>query len=332
VRPVRIDPLGTTGPTPNQARGPRWRKASPGFYVPIGVDGALPEQRVLERATLLPVGGVVTGWAGLLLAGAAYFDGFGPDGVTPRPVPLLAGPGQSRRPRGGVRWLQDRIEREEVWHPFGVPAARPMRSLFDDMRTADDVRHATVSMDMAAAADVTSIRRMRDYVAARPGWRGVRLVRRALDLSDECSRSPGESRTRLVWTLDTRCGRPVCNRDVFDDRGRFLGVADLIDAAAGVVGEYDGSEHARPRRRSRDAARDSSFRDVGLEVFRVTAFDEHQPGAVRQRIEAAYERARRNRLPRRWTLQPPAGWPAVPTLDQELDTRDVLRELHARAD
>jgi len=71
---------------------------------------------------------------------------------------------------------------------------------------------------------------------------------------------------------------------------------------------------------------------VGLEVFGVTAFDEHRPGAVRQRIAAAYERARSNRLPRRWTLQPPPGWPVAPTLDEELNTRDVLRELHHRTD
>jgi len=212
VRPVRPDPGGLTGPTPNQVRGPRWRATSKGLFVPAGVDGSVPEQRVLERSMLLPIGGAVTGWAGLLLARAAYFDGLHPDGVTLRPVPLLVGPGQSRRPRDGIRWLQDRLDPAEVWHPHGIPAARPLRSLFDEMRAAGDERRAAVAMDMAAAAEVATIRRMRDYIAARSGWTGVPLVRRGLDLADECSRSPGESRTRLVWILETPYPRPAVTR------------------------------------------------------------------------------------------------------------------------
>lgn len=327
VRPVRVDPAGVRGPTPNQARGPRWRRTSRGWYVPAAVDAGVPEQRVLEASLLLGPGGAVTGWAALRLAGAAYYDGRAGD--DDRRVPLVAGPGQARRPRPGVRWAEDRVEVKETWLRHGVRATRPLRALFDDMRSAHDVRLAAVSMDMAAAAELVSVRRMRDHVRLRAGWNGVGLVRRALDLSDDDSRSPGESRLRLTWTLDTEHPRPLANREVFDERGRLLCVADLLDPVAGVVGEYDGAEHARPGRRSRDAARDSAFRDHGLEVFRVTGYDEHRSDVVRDRTASAYDRARHGRLPRRWTLDPPPGRPRTPTLDEELDLRDVLRELHA---
>ena len=87
---------------------------------------------------------------------------------------------------------------------------------------------------------------------------------------------------RLIWVLRRRTvPRPLVNREVFDRDGRLLGVADLLDVDAGVVGEYDGERPRRLRQRSRDAAREAAFRDHGLEVFRVTGLDlSDQPDAV----------------------------------------------------
>ena len=200
------------------------------------------------------------------------------------------------------------------------------------MRIAGSVRAAVVAMDMAAAADLTSIRRLQRYVDRHPGWAGVAVVRRALSLADECSRSPTETRLRLLWTLDAGRPRPQTNRDVFDLDGRLLGIADLIDDEAGVVGEYDGDDHSAARQRSRDADKDTAFRDHGLEVFRVTGFDEHHPDRVVARIHSAYARASASARPRRWTLVPAPGRPAAPSLDDELDIRDLIRSMHGQGD
>ena len=330
VRPVGPDPTGARGPTRAQARGAGWRRTSRGWYVPAEVDADEPGQRVIESAVLLPPGGVVTGWGALWLARASYFDGLGGDGLTQRPVPLLLPTQQSRRPRDGVRWLRDRLTSEETWVRFGVPCARPDRALFDEARRQADVRAAVVDLDMAYAAELTSRRRTRRDLDGRAEWDGVPLVRRAWELADENSWSPGESRTRLVWVLDARRPRPQTNRPVFGADGQLLGIADLLDDEAGVAGEYDGAEHARPGRRSRDAAKESRFRDHGLEVVRITAYDEHVPGQVAERIDAAYQRAARNRLPRRWTATPPRGAEPSLTLDERLELIDVMRDLHQR--
>src|SRR3954447_802486 len=69
-------------------------------------------------------------------------------------------------------------------------------------------------------------------------------MRAALDLASEDSRSPNETRMRLVWVLDAGLPVPAVNQPVYDLDGRLLGVADLLDVAAGVVGEYDGEDHA----------------------------------------------------------------------------------------
>ena len=100
---------------------------------------------------LLPAGGAVTGWAALNLARAAYFDGLLPDGRTEMPVALVAGPGHSRRPRPGIRWLQDRMDPNETCDRFGTRCARVIRAVVDEMRVRG-LRHAVEAMDMVAAA------------------------------------------------------------------------------------------------------------------------------------------------------------------------------------
>ena len=125
-------------------------------------------------------------------------------------------------------------------------------------------------MDMMAAAELVSIKRQRDYVSSHPGRLGVPVARQALDLASEDSRSPNETRMRLVWVLDAELPPPLVNKPVFDLNGRLLGVADLLDPQAGVVGEFDGAEHRAARRHTADVEREDRLRRHGLEVFRVT--------------------------------------------------------------
>lgn len=259
VRPLPIDPNGSHGPTPGQASGPRYRRTSKGMHVPSDVDAAVPEQRILEQSVLLPSAGAVTGWAALRLRQASFFDGLQADGITEKAVPLISGPGQSRRPRPGVRWLEDRLDATEGSLVYGIPCTRAERALFDEMRRADDLREAVVAVDMAAAAQLISIARMDRYLRDRTGWLGVPQVRAALELADEDSRSPNETRLRLRWQLDAGMPRPLVNQPVWSLSGRLLGIADLLDPVAGVVGEFDGADHRGPSSTVRTSAgRDGS--------------------------------------------------------------------------
>jgi hypothetical protein len=295
--------------------------------VPAYVDSSLPEQRIVEVSVHLPPGGAVTGWAALRALGATFCDGRLDDGRTEIPVPLVVGPHRSRRAQEGVVWLQDRIGPEEVWIRLGVPVAAPDRATFDAVRRAPSLWEAVILLDMAIAAELTTIARMRRYVDAHPGWLGVPQARPALELADEHSRSPAETRMRLIWTKYAGLPRPLVNREVFSHDGKLLGVADLLDVEAGVVGEYDGGDHAGARRRSSDAAREGGLRDHGLEVFRVTGFDLRDHDAVVRRMRAARRRARwAPPHQRAWTIEPPPGWQTTPSLDERLDHRDLLRE------
>lgn len=321
VRPVRVDPAGLSGPTPNQARGPRWRTTSPGRFVPAAVDGARVEQRILEQSVRLPAHGAVTGWAALRMLGAAYFDGhdprrYGRDGGV-LPVPLVVGPDGRLADRPGSTVLRDRLDPTEVRRVSGVPCTAPVRAVFDAARMAPDLREAVVAIDMAAAADLVSLTELHRYLVARAGWRGVPQVRAALALASERSASPQETRMRLVWVLDAGLPQPGVNVPLFGPGGALLGIADLLDEEAGVLGEFDGAAHLGVRRRASDLARDDRCAAANLTTFRVTGPDLRDVDLLRTRMRRARERGlARDRSRDTWTTRQPDWYREEPGLDE----------------
>lgn len=327
VLPVRVDPTGLAGPTRGQAQGPGWRQSSRGFHVPAWVDPTTPAQRAAEAAVRLPAGGALTGWASLFLQEATYLDGVAPDGRTRRPVPLALGRRGNIRGGSDVLLLRDPLESDEVIDVHGLPCTIAERAVFDEMRLAGDLSEAMVAVDMAALAELTSVQRVRAYATGHPGWRGVPLVHTALDLADENTWSPNETRSRKVWSVDAGLPRPLVNRPVFDLQGRLLGYPDLLDVASGLVAEYDGADHRRAARHSADVGREARFRAHGLEVTRITGPDLLVPGLVRARLLEARSRARwEPEAARRWTTRLPAGWETVPDLEVRLVERELRQQ------
>ncbi|WP_162799338.1 hypothetical protein [Nocardioides sp. 616] len=287
VHPVRLDPDGLTGPTRGQARSVTWRRSSRGLYVPSGVP-LTPEQRAAEVAAALPTGGQLTGWAALRLAGAGYFDGLAGDGLTRLPVPVRI-PHETRREIPGARVIRTTAPRPAVLRQ-SLPCADPETAVLDQMQLAGTGRAAVVVMDMAALARLTSVRRVRERLAADVRRRGTRRLRWALDHACERSRSPRETLMRLVWELDAGFDRPLVTAEVVDLAGRFVGIADLLDPLSGVAGEYDGANHRTRARHRSDEERRERFQAVGLERFTVVAGDSVSTQVAR--MTAARSRAR----------------------------------------
>lgn len=312
VMPVRLDPTGRSGPTRSAARGRRWNRVGPGWYLPASADLDVVEQRILAQSVRLPPDGGVTGWAALRWRGAAFFDGVDQGGTRMLPVPLaIAGRGsRAADPRVAYSWEQFApYERETV---DGLACATVQRALFDEVRRLGAVRAGVVAIDMAAAAGLISVAGFADYVDTRPAWTRVRIARGAVDLADDDSRSPQESRMRLVWVVDARLPWPLCNQPVFGLDGRLLGYPDLFDPAAGLVGEYDGADHLEEDRRRADRAREERFRDHGLEYVAVVRGELSDVDRVSRRLVAAYRRAPFLAADRRrWTLDHPAWFRAL---------------------
>jgi len=319
VRPRPIDPTGVNGPTKGQARGPGWRQTSSGLYVPAEVSDEVVEQRILEQGQRICSHGAVTAWAALRWRGAAYFDGLAEAATSRLPVPLVVGR-HRLRPDPRVEVSRDQIAPTELTWVAGIFCATVQRALFDQMRYAPSLRTAVVAMEMAAAARLISVRLMRMYVAQRSAWQGVELVRRALAIAIDTSRSPQETLMRLVWLLDAGLPAPLCNVPVFDLHGRLLGIPDLLDPVAGMIGEYDGAHHKARKQHRSDVRREGVFRDHGLEYFAVVGGDLLDRPLVVSRMHSTRARALFEPEERRhWTLTPPPWWkPREEPLDRHL--------------
>ena len=326
VPATRVDRAGTGGPTRHEvANQKKWARIAPGLYVPA-VRSDSVEQRILEQSARLPADAAFTGWAALRWRGAAYFDGTDATGG-PLPVPLLLGGDNNLRPHPGsaLSWEQlGPTERELV---DGIWLTTVQRAIFDEMRRVDSRLHRLVTIEMAVAARLTTVALQNAYVARRQAWTGVPAVREAMTLAIDHSRSPQETRMRLVWV---GCGfpPPICNQPVYDLDGRFVGVPDLFDPEAGLVGEYDGAHHKLRAQHRDDVAREQRFRDVGLEYFTVVAGD--RTHVVRDRMEQARLRSKfLAPAACAWTLTPPPWVTPPETLDEFFErTGQVERLTH----
>lgn len=323
VRPVRVDPDGISGPTRGAAAGPRWRTSSHGLLVPASAPRSV-EQRVLEAAVRLPGGAMVTGWAALRLAGAAWFDGLAADGRTSLPVPVLL-PHTSRIRSSGVVVTRTRHGLPEAVVRFGVPCAPAELALVHEMRRATD-RRAGVAVDMALAARVVDLGRLREVATAQ--GRLPAAVTYALERACAECRSPKESEMLQVWEADLGFPRPLMNREVLDLAGRVIAVVDLLEEQSGTYGEYNGGAHRSRERQRRDEARAAALRDVGLEGFVLVGGDPER--VWRERMRTA--RGRASWLPedqRRWRVG--SFVPAPPLVDADEAALDAIMLEHYRS-
>ncbi len=330
VLPVRADPSGCDGPTPSQARGPFWRRVAPGLYVPARTDSAALDQRIVEAAAGMPSDAAVTGWASLAWRRARWFQGLAADGRTPVDVPIALGEERGVRRRAGVELTEDWLFADDVEVVDGLPVTIAERAVTFEACRARSLVGAVRTIDLACAADLVDLASLESYVARLVGRPGVRLVRAAVAVADENVWSPQEVPLRIVWREAFPCVLST-NRPVFDLDGRHLFTPDVIDEAAGVVGEYNGAVHLEPGQRGVDLDRDELFRDLGLEP--VTMMSSSRPDAASfvARLRAAYRRAaERRERPRAWTTAQPAWWVDTSTVAARRALTDEQRRTWLR--
>lgn len=301
VRPSRVG----LDLTPDEARGPRWVRTSPGLYVPAGTDRLLAQQRVIEVAAMLPPSAAITGWASCLLHGAAWFDGLATDGVTRLPVPVVVGPRGGVRRRAGIAVSYEALPEWQVWRRHGVRVTRPERALFDEMRRSDE-REALVALESALAGRITSLDRFGAYALTHRSARRYAVVAWAVPRARGGVRSPAEVRARTVAEEDAGWPRLLVNRVLRTASGVRVGEVDLIDESAPAAIEVDGADGADHRdsgRQAWDITKEEALRVLGLEVARVTGRQALDPATLAPRLVAVRQRAlARGPVERTWRL------------------------------
>ncbi len=287
------------------------------MYVPSEVVGDVVEQRIVEQAGRIRSYGAVTAWAALRWHGATFFDGTAPGGLELLPVPLVVH--SKLRPDPRFTLTEEQLAISEWSWVHGLPVATEQRALFDEVRRIDGVREKANAISMAAAARLISVQLFNAYVAHRGPWTGIQGARDAGLLAVDDCRSPQEFRMYLVWRLDAELPMPLLNREVFDLDGNLIGIPDLLDVEAGLVGEYQGEDHKDGPRHRADVERQERFRDHGLEFFEVVGGDLPRRRLVVDRMRNA--RARAKFLPpesRAWTVEPPPWRPRPETVHEYL--------------
>ena len=226
------------------------------------------------------------------------------------------------RAHEGVAWSYELFGPEDVVTLQGVRCLHPRRALVDEVRSLEHLRDRVVAIDMAAGGRDHVPGRVTSYLEGVP-LRRAGLVHEALSLAREGSRSPPETRLRLVWTQDAGLPEPWVNRRVEDLDGHLICNPDLFDEEAGTVVEYDGEEHRSAARHDHDVRRQERCRRAGLEYVVVTSRD------LRRR-PALVERLRRSRARSRFAAVGDRAWRLAPTparsLDDELDEREWRSE------
>jgi len=308
--PVRTDPTGKNGPTRREAAGSEWRRSSQGLYVPSYVEST-PEQRIVETGAVVPDLGAVTGWGALRWLGATWFAGTDGSG-TERPVPLWC---RRRlvRPQALFDLSEERFDPHGRSLVDGVMVADAVAALTYEMRHAPSLTAAVQALDMAAYADLVSVAEATEWAQAHPSRVGIERCRRACAAGDENAWSPQETVMRMEWGQPTL----LTNHPVFDLGGHHQLTPDLLDARAGVAGEYDGAVHLTTGRRHRDVRREALCRELELELVVMTAPDVRAPEGFQRRLAAAYARAaRRPASDRSWTIDLPAWWVRTDTVER----------------
>lgn len=171
--------------------------------------------------------------------------------------------------RAGVRVRRSSLPEQDVVVVRGFRTTSPLRTV-RDLGSRGDLVESVVAVDMVLHSELIDLPSLRRYVELNPGTKGIKRLRRAVDLAEPASESPMETRLRLVL-IKARLPRPAVQVDLHDGSGRFLCRADLYYPDVRLVIEFDGQNHRE--RLTQDMRRQNGLINAGFHVLRFTTAD-----------------------------------------------------------
>ena len=195
------------------------------------------------------------------------------------------------RARAGIRLRRARLPETDVQTRQGLRTTSAVRTA-SDLGSGRDLVESVVALDLALHASLVRMADLTRHVQAKFGAKGVKRLRRALELADSKSESPMETRLRIEL-VRARLPRPCVQTELHDASGRFLGRADLYYPDRRLVIEYDGENHKD--RLISDDRRQNALVNAGYHVLRFTVADLKIPGSAAAQVRRA--RAQPARIP-----------------------------------
>ncbi len=154
---------------------------------------------------------------------------------------------------------------------------------------------AIIRIDALLNVTQVGVERVAGLTDRYPGARGIRRLRRALELADAGAESPQETRLRLLLV---RCGlpRPVTQIPVADEWGRVQRRIDMGWPEWMVGVEYDGDQHwSTPEDHENDIVRLEFLASRGWTIVRVSARQlRYKQPEILARVRSARKQKRRD--------------------------------------
>lgn len=222
--------------------------------------------------------GVIAGAAAAALHGARWID----DDVE---IELISA---NTHPPRGLLTRNDSLHDGDVVRRRAMPVTSVLRTGFDLGRRGPQFK-AVARLDALCRATGLHAAAIGELADQRPRVRGLRQLRRVIDLVDAGAESPKETWLRLLL-VNAGLPRPATQIEVVDGgwRARLdMGWEDLK-----VAVEYDGDHHRADRRQYlKDIRRLERLQQLGWIVIRVVAED-HPDDVLRRVLAARATRAR----------------------------------------
>jgi uncharacterized protein DUF559 len=243
-----------------QLLGASWRRLGRGLYAWHEIAEA-PMTRLISAKLRLPDGAVFTGPT------AAWLHGLDMAPCSPIEAAVPSTSNTSRLVGMVVR--RCRIPAAETSTRRGLRVTSAVRTI-GDLGCRLPLLNAVALLDTALHRRLVTRGRLRDWATTNAGYRGVRRLKRALDLADPAAESVMETRLRLLLVL-AGLPHPRSQVSLRDDGGLCLARPDLYYPEARLAIEYDGAMHRESL--AADNRRQNRLIDSGYRLLRFTAGD-----------------------------------------------------------
>jgi uncharacterized protein DUF559 len=259
-KPISVAEAGRYSIDWDQLQRTAWRRVGPGQYASSALPDT-PELRLTAVHLRLPAG---TAFAGRT---AAWLHGL--DLPPCDPIEVVASPAVGISGRVGVLVRRQAINDSDIVIRRGFPATSPLRTM-TDLAWRLPLVDAVAAADMALHAGLVTLDELRARAIALNQRKGVKALRRVIELAEPAAESPMETRLRLMLIL-AGLPRPEVQRPLIGDGGRFLARADLFYPEKQLVIEFDGSTHKTSL--VEDSRRQNRLISAGYSILRFTTSD-----------------------------------------------------------
>lgn len=241
-------------------RGSSWRRVGPGMYAWRGLDDE--PMHLLEAARIrLPASAAFSGLT------AAWLHGL--DVAPCKPVEATLPDNAGVSARSGLIVRRATLPAADVVEIRGVRTTSITRTVAD-LAARLSLVEAVVIADAALHGGEVTLGELDAWATSHHRRRGIRKLRRVIEVAEPAAESPMESRLRMVL-VNAGLPRPAAQVPIHDAHGEFLGRPDLYYATHRLGIEYDGDVHRSTL--AADNRRQNRLLSAGVKLLRFTASD-----------------------------------------------------------